>query len=329
MAFQAALREARTARSSSSYSAHRRTSLLAAMYGYCVSGTEGHAATLVSAAAPTPMSNPKIVSPGPVPSNPNLRSVHEAMHMAAAKARRRASRTSAAIAASERTQALLADVDEESPACDDLLGPALREAERALISVAETLAHFTIPGLGGSKRTQLAAGCLHLVIEHGQSIVALTQDKCFGSALALQRPLYETFWRGLWLRYAATDEQVDDAERDKFPLRHDVIQGLKRAFEERGRPPHAKGDLWRLLSRHAYGGHPDIGARLTTDGLQANYTLREVAEALCLAGMTQLAAAIEVACMAANESLARTVLEHLQGYAPPTAPSAAATETDA
>lgn len=274
------------------------------------------------------MSNPES-SPGPVPSNPNLRSVHEAMHKAAATARRRAARTSAALSASERSQALLSKVDEENPAFDTLLGPALREAERALILVTESLARFTIPGLGGSKRTQLAAGCLHLVIEHGQSIVALTQDKCFGSALALQRPLHETFWKGLWLRYAATDGQVDDAERDEFPLMHDVIQGLNRAFEERGRPPHSEGDLRRLLSRHAYGGHPDIGARLTTNGLQANYTLRDVAEAECLAGMTQLAAAIEIACMAADESLALTLLEHLQEYAPPTAPSAAATETDA
>ena len=124
-------------------------------------------------------------------------------------------------------------------------------------------------------------------------------------------------------------EQVDDAERDDFPLKHDVIHALNRAFKERGRPPHAEGDLWRLLSRHVYGGHPDIGARLTTDGLQTNYTLRDVAEALCLAGMAQLAAAIEVACMAADESLALTVLEHLQECAPPTDPLAAATETDA
>ena len=62
-----------------------------------------------------------------------------------------------------------------------------------MIFVAGRFAGFRIPGLGDSKRLQLAAGCLHLVLEHGQSIVVLTQDKCFGSALALQRPLHETF----------------------------------------------------------------------------------------------------------------------------------------
>ena len=266
---------------------------------------------------------------GRVPANPSLRSVHEAMHKAAATARRRAARTSVTISASERSRALLAEVDERNPAFDALLGPALREAERALILVAESLAHFRIPGLGDSDRGQLTAGCLHLVLEHGQSIVVLAQDKCFGSALALQRPLHETFWRGLWLRYAATDGQVDDAGRDEFPLKHEVIQGLNRAFRERSRPPYAKGDFWRLLRQHAYGGHPDLGARLTTDGLQSNYTLREITETLGLAGMAQLAAAIEVACMAADVSLATTFLEHLEAYAPPADPLAASTETDA
>ena len=268
-------------------------------------------------------------SPGPAFSNPNLRRVHEAMHKAAATARRRAARTSAAISASERTHVLLADVDEENPAFDDLLGPALQEAERALVFVANSLNDFTIPHLGDSKRLQLAAGCLHLVLEHAQSIVVLTQDKCFGSALALRRSLHETLWRGLWLRYAATDAQVDDTDHGRFPLQHDVIQGLNRAFKEQGRPPYTEGDFWRLLCRHAYGGHPDVGARLMTDGLQAHYTLRELAQALRLAGMIQLATAAELASMAGDESLAMTVLEHLEAYVASTDQLAAAKETDA
>ena len=268
-------------------------------------------------------------SPGPVPSNPNLSGVHEAMRKAAATARRRAARTSAAIAASERSRILLADVDEQDPAFDPLLGPALQEAERALTYVAGKFAHFTIPGLGDSRRGQLAAGRLHLVLEYSHSIVVLTHDKCFGSALALQGPLHDALWRGLWLRYAATNAQIDDADRGRFPLKHDAIQGLNRMFNEQGRPPHATGDFWRLLCRHAYGGHPDIGARLTTDGLRANYARSDIAQALCFAGLAQLVAAIELACMAADEALAMTVLEHLQAYAPPTVSSAAATETDA
>lgn len=269
-------------------------------------------------------------SPGPVFGNPNLRRVHEAMHKAAATARRRAARTSAAISASERTQVLLADVDEENPAFDDLLGPALQEAERALVFVANSLNDFTIPHLGDSKRLQLAAGCLHLVLENAQSIVVLTQDKCFGSALALQTSLHATLWRALWLRYAATDAQVDDTDHGRFPLQHDVIQGLNRAFKEQGqgRPPYAEGDFWRLLCRHAYGGHPDVRARLMTDGLQAHYTLRELAQALRLAGMIQLATAAEFASMAGDESLAETCLERLTAYMP-AGPLDSATETGA
>ncbi len=280
------------------------------------------------------MNNPES-SRGPVPSNPSLRSVHEAMHKAAATARRRASRTSAAIAASERTQALLADVDEQDPAFDDLLGPALQEAERALIFVAGNFAHFTIPGLGDSKRFQLAAGCLHLALEHGQSIVVLTQGKCFGSALALQRPLLETVSRGLWLRYAATDTQVDDAGRDKFPAKDAILDGLDNTFKRDGASfkqdgaSFMAGSFWKHLCSYTHGGFQQIGARLTADGLMSNYKLLEVMQVLRSAGMVQLAAAAEFAAMADDKSLALTVLEQLQAYVASANELATAKATDA
>ena len=266
--------------------------------------------------------------PGRAPSDPIWDGVHEAMHKAAATARRRAARTSAAISASERSQALLAKVDEEDPAFDILLGPALREAERALIFVADNFAQFTIPGLGESKRTQLAAGCLHLVIEHGQSIVVLTQDKCFGSALALQRPLHETLWRGLWLRYAATDGQVDDAGHDQFPGKGEILDGINRAFELRG-SSYMAGSFWKHLRSYTHGGFHQIGARLTAAGLKSNYTLLEVMQVLRSAGMVQLAAAAEFATMAGDDALAMTVLEQLKTYVAPAEPPAAGAETDA
>lgn len=265
-------------------------------------------------------------SPRRVPSNPSLHSVHEALRKAAATARRRAARTSAAISASERSQALLAEVDEKDPAFDALLGPALREAERALVLVADNFVRFTIPGLGDSKRLQHAAGCLHLVLEHAQAIVVLTQDKFFGSALALQRPLHETFWRGLWLRYAATDDQMDDAGRDKFPGKREIIDGLDKAFERRG-SSYMTGGFWKHLCSYTHGGFQQIGARLTADGLKSNYMLLEVMQGLRSAGMIQLAAAAEFASMAADESLAMTVLEHLKAYAPSPDPLAATTES--
>ena len=252
--------------------------------------------------------------PGPGPSNPSLHGVHEAMHKAAATARRRAARTSAALAASERTQALLAGVDEGNPAFDDMLGPALQKAEQAMVFVVDRLYGLSIPGLGDSTRLQLAAGCLHLAIEHGQSIVVLTQDKCFGSVLALQRPLYETLSRGWWLRHAATDEQVDDFHRDECPTRHEIVDGLERVSRQ-DKPPYMTGWFWNQLCSYTHGGYQQIGARLTTEGIRSNYTLLEVMQALRSSGMVQLAATAEFASMADDESLATTVLERLEEYA--------------
>lgn len=258
--------------------------------------------------------------PGRAPDDLLWHGVHEALHEPVGSERRRTAGAGVATSAAARHQALVAEVNEGDPAFAALLCPALQEAERVMVLVAKNLVHFRIPGLGDSKRTQLAAGCLHLVLEHGQSIVVLVQDKCFGSALALQRPLHETFWRGLWLRYAATDRQVDDAGRDRFPSKVEMLSDLNTAFG-RQRSSYMQGWFWKQLCSYTHGGFQQIGARLTTDGLKSNYALLEVMQVLRSAGMVQLATAAEFATMAADESLALAVLEHLQSYGPTTQPA--------
>ena len=156
----------------------------------------------------------------------------------------------------------------------------------------------------------------------------LTQDKCFGSALALQRPLHETFWRGLWLRYAATDIQVDDAGRDEFPAKGAILDELDNTFDLDG-SSYMAGSYWKHLCSYTHGGFQQIGARLTADGLKSNYKLLEVMQVLRSAGMVQLAAAAEFASMAGDDALAKSVLEQLKAYVAPVEPPAGGPETHA
>ena len=252
-------------------------------------------------------------SPERVPVDPSLRDVDEAMRQAAATARRRAARTSVAASASERSRHLLTRIDEAHPSFDAMLGSAMRQSEDTLYFVVNRINGLKMPDLPNSKRMQLASGCLHLTIEHGQSIVVLTQEKCFGSALALQRPLLETFERGLWLWHAATDDQVDAAGRDEFPLKNGILNGLNKALERDG-TSYMGGGFWKRLCSYTHGGYQQIGARLTKEGLQSNYTFDEVKQVLRSSEMVQLAAAAGLATMAANESLAKTFLERLKLY---------------
>ena len=239
------------------------------------------------------------------PRNPLLRGADAAMHRAAATATRRAARSRIAAAGSSRIVTPSAPVDEQHPSFDAGVARSLKESERTLIWVADSITGQRLPDLPHDKRLQLAAGCLHMAIEHGQAIVVLTQEKCFGSALALQRSLFEAFSRGLWLRYAAADEEVARAGRDKFPSNSKIVDALTPRFDANF--SYLTVESWRTLCSYTHTGFQQIGARLSGDGLRSNYWLDEVQQALRSSDLIQLASATELAVAAGNEPLAKNI----------------------
>ena len=235
-----------------------------------------------------------------------------AMERAAATATRRASRTRIGTPASNGVEALPERVDEQHPTFDAAVGRLLTRSERTLVWVADHLDGVRIRALPRDKRLQLAGGCFHIAIEHGQAIVVLTQEKCFGSALALQRPLVEAFNRGLWLLHAATNKQMEAAGEDNFPCNKDIVESLRPAVG--ARLLYLNNELWPTLCSYTHTGYQQIGARLSPEGLKSNYKLDEIQQALCRSDMIQLVSAIELANAAGEEALSRTILQRLKAY---------------
>ena len=135
------------------------------------------------------------------PRDPRLSGADAAMRRAAASATHRAARTKAAVLGSSGLGLASDSVDERHPSFDAVIGKSLKESERTLIWIVDNINGLKVPDLPASKRLALAASCLHMAIEHGQAIVVLTQEKCFGSALALQRSLFEAYSQeAVWLR---------------------------------------------------------------------------------------------------------------------------------
>jgi hypothetical protein len=167
-------------------------------------------------------------------------------------------------------------------------GPAVSIAERldqvhqTQLWVHASLDGLTLPELPHSKRLQLAGGSWHLALEHSQAIALLVDARLNGSALALMRPMFEVYARGLWLAYAATDAQVDDAGRDRFPADlSQLIKDLEGAHTEMGEALAAvKSNAWRHLCSLTHGGYQQVGSRLTSTGLAANYKDTEILAAL-------------------------------------------------
>ena len=243
------------------------------------------------------------------PRDPRLSGADAAMRRAAASATHRAARTKAAVLGSSGLGLASDSVDERHPSFDAVIGKSLKESERTLIWIVDNINGLKVPDLPASKRLALAASCLHMAIEHGQAIVILVLEKCFGSALALQRPLIEAYFRGVWLRHCATDHEVDRAGSDTFPTNRHIVDAVEAysgaVFSQ------LMGQSWNYLCSYIHSGFHQIGARLSADGLRSNYRLHELQQALSWSDVIQLASAFELADAVNNESLRTTIAKRL------------------
>lgn len=92
--------------------------------------------------------------------------------------------------------------------------PALEQAQKVLGWILRSLRSFQ-----GDRRGTAVLAMHDQVIEHEVGLVILAEQRIFGSAVALVRPMVETYLRGVWLerlttpatiaRFLASDEPPD------------------------------------------------------------------------------------------------------------------------
>lgn len=193
------------------------------------------------------------------------------------------------------------------------IGQRLQESDRILHWVHSKLDGMKIPQLPDEKRSQLASACWHVAIEHSMAIVVLVHEALPGSALALIRPMFEAYVRGMWLMHAATDADIDRAGHDQFP------NDFTRIIAELEKSPQFAQDTFSALKNHAWKrlcsfthtGYQQIGARLTPEGLGYGYQDSEIVEALVWADGITLMAVVAFANLTSDEALAREVHGYL------------------
>ena len=187
---------------------------------------------------------------------------------------------------------------------------ALEHSKTLVGWVADCLDGLTIKDLPHNRRLQMAMACQHLAIEHSQAIVALIDNEWYGSALALQRPLFEAVVRGVWLRYAATEHEVDVAVVGRFPKLETMTSVSPKSMSQGYPPPLQvlKDRWWKRLCGYTHGGPEQIFARLDHTGVRAAYSNEEVLAALRWSNMVQLFAGIQMANAADNPALAQAFM---------------------
>lgn len=162
-----------------------------------------------------------------------------------------------------------------------------------------------------------AFSCFDIVIEHHSSIVALSDLKLYGSALALLRVQYEAFIRGLWLRYVATENDLSRFKRDKVkPNFHELTVAVESARGiKSGLLSHIKDKQWAIFNSFTHTGVEALLRRMgeNTTGYD-NYKNEDIINGLKFSGLILLFCASEMAILTGNNELIDDTVNILQKY---------------
>ena len=174
-----------------------------------------------------------------------------------------------------------------------------------------------IPGVPGNERQKLACGSFANSIGHSRAITLLVDTRYDGSALALARPCFDAYHRGLWLMYCATDKEIQKVGkggRNAFPGFDTMTNAVNAKRLPSGALGHIKEITGNLWNSYTHGGLEQIRGQLSPEGLEQNYPPDAVAEVLMSADFWHLFSAAELAKAADNASLEGQLLARFDSY---------------
>ena len=187
----------------------------------------------------------------------------------------------------------------------DLLERSLNQSQRIMDDVATKLNVLKVPDLSESKRLQLSCALFKLAIDHSQAIVVLVDKECNSSALALQRPCFEAFTRGMWLKWCATDPEINKVlEKDEFPEMWKLVEKIEANEEfQLEALKCVKEKAWSHWCSLTHGGMGQIVDQWSKNGIGSNHDPVQIQQALYSANLWYLLSATQLAITAGEESL--------------------------
>lgn len=180
---------------------------------------------------------------------------------------------------------------------------SLHESAQALI---ERLAR-RMDGLdlAATERNRLSAACFRQALEHHEAVVHLVRRTLFGSALALLRPLFEHYVRGIWLAKCAS---AADLQRFQNGTLERPVAAMLAAIEfhevnDAGVLSEFRKDLSWSMADFLRGGRARITRGDDRNSIVGDHPGAEVGATVALAGAIGLLAASEVALLAGRHDI--------------------------
>ncbi|CUJ49370.1 Uncharacterised protein [Achromobacter kerstersii] len=166
--------------------------------------------------------------------------------------------------------------------------------ERWILGSAKILDGITAPK---SPRTAIPGAMFHLGIQYQHSISVLCRNGLYAGAFALLRPLVEAMFRGAWLRFAATDQQISDfADGKPFPGRNEIDRDLKKTKPRYTKiRAHLDRTYGEFLHDFTHGGHQQMWSRIRDGSICEGHEEENVENLLHVAAILGYICSVEIA----------------------------------
>src|SRR5439155_17873438 len=118
------------------------------------------------------------------------------------------------------------------------------------------------------------------MIEHHEAMLVLIRAGKVGSAFALARSIFESMYRGMWINFVATDQEIEQFEKnDKIPLTlGKLADAIDKGYRADGRFADLKRRAWKALNSYTHTGLLQLGRRFTGHKLQPAYRDQEIVD---------------------------------------------------
>ena len=198
----------------------------------------------------------------------------------------------------------------------DLLGRSLNQSQRIMDDVATKLSALKVPELPESDRLKISCALFKLAIDHSQAIVILVGSGCDSSALALQRPCFEAFTRGVWVRWCISDPELTEVrKKGEFPEMWKLVKKIEANEEfQLEALKYVKEQAWSHWCGLTHGGMEQIVRQWSKNGIESNHDPTEIEQALHWADLWQLLSATQLAIASGEASLVQYFSDRCKSY---------------
>jgi hypothetical protein len=189
-------------------------------------------------------------------------------------------------------------------------GPSLEHAKRVAAWILKSLRVFD-----GDRRGTAVLAMHDQVLEHHVGMVVLAEHRIFGPAVAVLRPMVETYLRGVWLERLTTPEATARFLASEEPLDADALLRVLR----KAKRLHDAGPVlaaWEAspLHRHPLLPPQRLAALPAPGELDSRFIpgLDEVIDALVLGTSVALLSTIKIGVHAGNPGLVQAARFRLE-----------------